>query len=75
MIDRTEILAVATDLGLSPEVVEKDYVIGWLLAGIYAQPVLAKNWIFKGGTCLKKCISKHTASQRIWASRFMTAVS
>ncbi len=55
MIDRTEILAIATDLGLSPEVVEKDYVIGWLLAGIYAQPALAENWVFKGGTCLKKC--------------------
>ena len=28
MIDRSEILAVATDLSLSPEVVEKDYVLG-----------------------------------------------
>lgn len=55
MIDRTEILAVATDLGLSPEVVEKDYILGWLLAGIYAQSSLAENWVFKGGTCLKKC--------------------
>ncbi len=55
MIDRAEILAVATDLGLSPEVVEKDYILGWLLAGIYAQPILAENWVFKGGTCLKKC--------------------
>jgi hypothetical protein len=35
MIDLAEIQAVATDLGLSPEVVEKDYVLGWLLAGIY----------------------------------------
>lgn len=55
MIDRAEILAVATDLSLSPEVVEKDYVLGWLLAGIHAQPALLDNWIFKGGTCLKKC--------------------
>jgi predicted nucleotidyltransferase component of viral defense system len=55
MIDRTEILAVATDLSLTPEVVEKDYVLGWLLAGIYAHPELAQAWIFKGGTCLKKC--------------------
>jgi len=55
MIDRAEILAFATDLGLSPEVVEKDYALGWLLAGIYAQPALAENWVFKGGTCLKKC--------------------
>ncbi len=55
MIDRAEILAVATDLSLTPEVVEKDYVLGWLLAGIYAQPSLAESWVFKGGTCLKKC--------------------
>lgn len=55
MIDRGEILAVATDLGLSPEIVEKDYVLGWLLKGIYNHPALSSAWIFKGGTCLKKC--------------------
>jgi predicted nucleotidyltransferase component of viral defense system len=55
MIDRSESLAVATDLGLAPDVVEKDYVLGWLLAGIYAHERLATSWIFKGGTCLKKC--------------------
>jgi predicted nucleotidyltransferase component of viral defense system len=55
MIDLAEIQAVATDLRLSPEVVEKDYVLGWLLAGIYAQPALSASWVFKGGTCLKKC--------------------
>jgi predicted nucleotidyltransferase component of viral defense system len=55
MIDRAEILAVATDLSLAPDVVEKDYVLGWLLAGIYAHDKLALAWAFKGGTCLKKC--------------------
>ena len=55
MIDAAEIQAVATDLGLSAEVVEKDYVLGWLLAGIYAHPALSASWVFKGGTCLKKC--------------------
>lgn len=55
MIDASEILAVATDLGLTPDVVEKDYVLGWLLAGIYAHETTAASWIFKGGTCLKKC--------------------
>jgi len=55
VIDRAEILAVATDLSLAPEVVEKDYVLGWLLAGIYGQGQLASAWVFKGGTCLKKC--------------------
>ena len=41
--------------GLTEEVIEKDYVLGWLLWGIGSDPVLARNWVFKGGTCLKKC--------------------
>lgn len=55
MIDRSEILAVAGDLSLSPDVIEKDYVLGWLLAGIFRNQALAFAWSFKGGTCLKKC--------------------
>lgn len=55
MIDRQEILEFARELNLAPHVVEKDYILGWLLAGIAAHPVLGKQWIFKGGTCLKKC--------------------
>lgn len=55
MIDRSEILAVAGELSLSPDVIEKDYVLGWLLAGISAHDRLATTWTFKGGTCLKKC--------------------
>ena len=55
MIDRSEILAVAGDLSLTPDVIEKDYVLGWLLAGISAHQALAPAWTFKGGTCLKKC--------------------
>lgn len=55
MINRQEILDFARELGLTPEVVEKDYALGWLLAGIFHQPVLRENWVFKGGTCLKKC--------------------
>jgi len=55
VIDRREILDVARDLGLQAQVVEKDYVLGWLLAGIYNQERLRPTWVFKGGTCLKKC--------------------
>lgn len=55
MIDRGEILSVASDLSLTADVIEKDYVLGWLLAGIFAHPELAPAWVFKGGTCLKKC--------------------
>lgn len=55
MIDRQEILDFAREFGLSTEVVEKDYVLGWLLAGINHHPDLKSAWLFKGGTCLKKC--------------------
>ena len=55
MIDKREILETASALGLLPNVVEKDYVLGWVLAGINAHPELVDSWVFKGGTCLKKC--------------------
>ena len=55
MISRQEILGFARTLQLAADVVEKDYVLGWLLAGIYGHPELKDAWRFKGGTCLKKC--------------------
>ena len=55
MIDRLEVRDSASVLGLRPQVVEKDYVLGWVLAGIYQHAALSEKWIFKGGTCLKKC--------------------
>ena len=48
-------MAVAADLSLEANVVEKDYFLGWLLAGIYSNQLLAEKWVFKGGTCLRKC--------------------
>lgn len=55
MITKREILDAASKLNLNPHVVEKDYALGWALAGIFAHDELAENWVFKGGTCLKKC--------------------
>lgn len=55
MIGRGEILSAANTLGLRPQIIEKDYVLGWVLAGIHQHPALTDSWIFKGGTCLKKC--------------------
>src|SRR6202050_5913724 len=40
---------------LDQGVIEKDYVLGWLLAGIANHTELNRAWIFKGGTCLRKC--------------------
>jgi predicted nucleotidyltransferase component of viral defense system len=55
MITKQEILQIATDTNLSAQVIEKDYVLGWILAGINRQDTLGQSWVFKGGTCLKKC--------------------
>ena len=55
MIDRREIRDSATRHGLNPQIIEKDFVLGWILAGINRHPALAESWVFKGGTCLKKC--------------------
>lgn len=55
MIGKAELLGIAEALRLNPHVVEKDYALGWALAGIYAHKELADSWVFKGGTCLKKC--------------------
>ncbi len=55
MIDKREIMEFAREFGLAPQVIEKDYVLGWLLAGISNHPVLKEGLVFKGGTCLKKC--------------------
>lgn len=55
MIPRSALQSRAREWGLAEHVVEKDYVLGWLLWGIGSQRDLADHWVFKGGTCLKKC--------------------
>lgn len=55
MIPKSELTALAKKTGLLAHVIEKDYALGWVLAGIFNQAELREKWIFKGGTCLKKC--------------------
>ncbi|MHB1947981.1 MAG: nucleotidyl transferase AbiEii/AbiGii toxin family protein [Gammaproteobacteria bacterium] len=55
MIPKQEIMDLAREFSLEAKTVEKDYVLGWLLAGIETNVELRDKWIFKGGTCLKKC--------------------
>ena len=55
MINRAIIEERVREWGLREDVVEKDYILGWLLWGIGADEALATHWVFKGGTCLKKC--------------------
>jgi predicted nucleotidyltransferase component of viral defense system len=54
VIQKQDILDRAAEWHLRAEVVEKDYVLGWLLAGLAHTP-MSELWVFKGGTCIKKC--------------------
>jgi predicted nucleotidyltransferase component of viral defense system len=55
VIPQRELLALSAEWTLDVNVIEKDYVLGWLLAGIAHHPLLARSWVFKGGTCVRKC--------------------
>jgi len=55
MISKQEIMDHAKKYNLSANIIEKDYILNWLLLGIASSSVLKNKWIFKGGTCLKKC--------------------
>jgi predicted nucleotidyltransferase component of viral defense system len=55
MISKQDIFDRAGEWQLRPSIVEKDYVLGWLLAALGAHPVAGTRWVFKGGTCIKKC--------------------
>ena len=85
MIDRREILERSGELSLRPDVVEKDHVLGWVLAGIAQHEEIGSSWIFKGGTCLKKVhfetyrFSEDPTSRsprtRIWTKAFFGGCS
>jgi hypothetical protein len=51
---RTRLREAALRMRVSQMVVEKDYALSYLLAGIAANPDLSGTLIFKGGTALKK---------------------
>ena len=52
---RTRLEDVRRRLGIRWEVLERDYLLSWVLAGIDAVPELRRTLVFKGGTALKKC--------------------
>lgn len=55
MIGRADLEERVREWGLREDIVEKDYVIGWVLWGIGSDDGLAATWAFKGGTAIKKC--------------------
>lgn len=52
---RNRLLEARKRLGLPWEVLERDYLLSWILAGIAQTESLQDALVFKGGTALKKC--------------------
>ena len=60
MITKDEIEAKAEEFGLHAANIERDYVFGWLLAGIYETSPLKNILVLKGGNCFRKAYFPHT---------------
>lgn len=52
---RTRLLEARERLGVPWEVLERDYLLSWVLAGLASVDELRASLVFKGGTCLRKC--------------------
>lgn len=60
MIDRDEIVEKSEELEIHTSHVQRDYVFGWILAGIYTVSKLKDYLILKGGNCLRKAYFEKT---------------
>lgn len=54
MIDRDEIVNKSEELGVHASNVQRDYVFGWVLAGIFSVSDLRNHLVLKGGNCFRK---------------------
>lgn len=54
MITREELADHAASLDISLQKVERDYVFGWLIGGLYSATTLAEVVTLKGGNALRK---------------------
>jgi predicted nucleotidyltransferase component of viral defense system len=54
MITKEEIEAKAAEFEIHPANVERDYVFGWVLTGIYTASTLRDVLVLKGGNCFRK---------------------
>jgi len=52
---RKRLEEVSKKTSLRLDVLQQDYILSWLLVGIFQNPLLKSSLIFKGGTALKKC--------------------
>lgn len=60
MIDRDEIEEKSQEFEIHTSNVQRDYVFGWVLAGIYSTCDLKDLLVLKGGSCLRKAYFEKT---------------
>jgi predicted nucleotidyltransferase component of viral defense system len=60
MIDRDEIRQKSDEFGIHTAHVQRDYVFGWLLFGIYSASRLGDTLVLKGGNCFRKAYFPNT---------------
>lgn len=60
MIDKDEILAKSEEFAIHTSNVQRDYVFGWFLAGIYSECELQDYFVLKGGNCFRKAYFENT---------------
>ena len=68
MITERDLRAHAAEWARRDDVVEKDYVLGWILAGTGTEPALSDGWVFNGGTCLKRNPQQHAVTHETTTS-------
>jgi hypothetical protein len=53
--DRRDLFSeTASQLGMNPAIVEKDFWVCWILKHLFSEPGLKGQMVFKGGTSLSK---------------------
>ena len=55
MIKKEELIKFQKETGLLISTIEKDYVLGLLIWSFTQNKNLNTQWVFKEGSCLKKC--------------------
>lgn len=55
MITQKEIIEIAQLKAVKTKTIDKDWILGHFLNAMFTLEEVQKNFVFKGGTCLKKC--------------------
>ena len=55
MIKQKEIIRLAEKYGIPKSTIDTDWVLGHFLNAFFDNELNKENFVFKGGTCLRKC--------------------